>query len=236
MPSAEKTTCKNCGASASGKHCNQCGQKLNTTRITIHSVLHEVFHYFTHIDKGLGYTLKQLIIRPGTMQKEYLEGKRTRHQKPFSLFFLCGTIAGLGYYFINLAYQNIYNRDSEAEADFFRNYFVLIQALMMPFYSFILWVLFRNSKRNYAEMLVLTLYVVSIVFLVFVFINALKLIFPDFENRYVEVAFLLFYNGFTNVRFFMENKWIVIGKTILMLAISYGIAQGINELVMRFTS
>jgi hypothetical protein len=230
------TTCKNCNTACNGKHCYQCGQKLSTGRITLHSLLHEVFHYFTHVDKGFGYTLKQLIVRPGAMQKEFVEGKRSAHQKPFSMFFLCGTIAGLGYYFINVFYQKMYDRNTEAEADFFRHYFILLQAVMLPVYTFILWVLFKNSKKNYAELLVLSLYTVSIVFLVFILINALKLVFPDFENRYLELAFIFFYNSMTNVYFFAENKWIVIGKTVVMLLASYAISQAMNELVMAIVT
>lgn len=227
------STCKNCGATTHDMYCHQCGQNSNTSRITLHSLFHEVFHYFTHVDNGFGYTLKQLITRPGTMQREYLEGKRSKHQKPFSLFFLCGTISGLGYYFINLSYQSLYNEDVAKEANFFRHYFVLLQMLMLPFYTLIVWLLFKNSKRNYAEILVLMLYKFSMVFLALIIINSIKLIFPDFENRFLEVAFLLFYNGTTNVRFFTENKWIVIGKTILMLAASYAISQLVQELVLK---
>lgn len=170
------------------------------------------------------------------MQKEYIEGKRSAHQKPFSMFFLCGTIAGLGYYLINLAYQNIYHEDTTKEADFFRHYFVLLQAIMLPFYTLLLWLAFKNTKKNYAEILVLMLYDFSVVFLALILINAVKLIFPHYENRYLEVVFLLLYNGITNIRFFAENKWIVIAKTIVVLVASYAISQVMNEVVLKFLS
>jgi hypothetical protein len=234
MSTTEAMICKNCGATGSGKHCYQCGQKLQTERLTLHTILHEVFHYFTHVDKGFGYTFKQLAVRPGSMQKEFVEGMRANHQKPFSMFFLCGTISGLGYYFINLAYQNIHQRDSSAEADFFRHYFVLLQALLMPVYTLVLWALFKNEKKNYAEILVLCLYSFSFVFIVLIFINAVKLIFPDYENRYVEVAFLLAYNNITNLRFFSGKRWAVIAKTVVMLAFSFTLSQVMIEAVLNW--
>lgn len=236
MEATQTTTCRNCGRTGYGKHCTNCGQKLSVERITVHGILHEVFHYFTHLDKGFGYTLKQLATRPGYMQKEYLEGKRTRHQKPFSMFFLCGTICGLAYYFINLAYHNLYQRDTVSEANFFRHYFVLLQAVMMPFYTFVLWFLFRKATFNYAESLVLTLYSLSFVFLVLIFINLVKLAFPDFDTRYIEVVFLVFYNNITNIRFFGDKKWIVVAKTIVMLAVAYVSSQLVSQAVIKLLS
>lgn len=233
MTSIETIACKNCGATGTGKHCSVCGQKLQVSRITVHSILHEVAHYFTHLDKGFGYTLKQLVLRPGAMQKEYVEGKRSRYQKPFSMFFLCGTISGLGYYFINIAYHNLYNDDRSGEADFFRHYFVLMQAVLMPLYCLITWGIFFTRKRNYAEVLVMMLYSLSLVLLVFIFINATKLLFPHYENRYVEVAFLLLYNTVTNLNFFNGNKWLIFFKTIVVMALCYGISQVVIEFVIK---
>ncbi len=225
MTTAEPIDCKNCGALSSGTHCQTCGQKLHTERITLHTILHEVMHYFTHLDKGFGYTIKELIVHPGAMQKEFIEGRRSRYQKPFSMFFLCGTICGLGYYFINLAYLRLYNADNTGEADFFRHYFVLMQAFLLPLYSLFTWAVFYNAKRNYAEILVLMLYSLSLVFLVLIFINAAKLIFPHYENRYTEVLFLLVYNYITNANFFGEKKWVTVLKTILAMGICYAISQ-----------
>lgn len=236
MEHLQPSTCKNCGNTGNGKYCSRCGQKLHTERLTLHGILHEVFHYFTHLDKGFGYTLKQLAIRPGNMQRDYINGHRAAHQKPFSMFFVCGTVCGLAYYFINLAFHNLYQRDTVSEADYFRHYFVLMQAVMLPLYSLVLWLLFRNTKTNYAEALVVTLYALSGIFLVFIFINALKLLLPDFETRYIEVAFLLFYNNITNVHFFPGNKWITIAKTLVMLTICYAASQLVNQAVIRLLS
>jgi rRNA maturation protein Nop10 len=137
--------CKNCGYTTSGNYCEQCGQRTAVAQITLHSIVHEVFHYFTHLDKGFGYTLKKLITEPGTMQRRYIEGERSRHQKPFSMFFICGTISGLGYYFINLGIANLYGLQNETETGFFRHYFVLLQALLLPLYTFITWLCFKSE-------------------------------------------------------------------------------------------
>jgi hypothetical protein len=43
-----------------GKYCNSCGNSYIVKRITTSGILHDVFHFFTHLDKGFGFTLKQL--------------------------------------------------------------------------------------------------------------------------------------------------------------------------------
>ena len=116
------SNCRNCGHAISGNYCSNCGDKASIKAITLSNIFHEVFHYFTHLDKGFGYTLKKLITSPGTMQRKYIEGERARHQKPFSMFFICGTISGLGYYLINVAFRKLYGEADYVSEDFFRHY------------------------------------------------------------------------------------------------------------------
>src|SRR5215210_6216587 len=107
--------CKSCGYSGYGNYCSHCGQPYETRRITLRGLLHDVFHFFTHLDKGFAYTLKQLIIAPGKMQRDYIEGDRARHQKPFSMFFICATITALLRYWINLALMRYFKSGNVSE-------------------------------------------------------------------------------------------------------------------------
>ena len=97
--------CKHCHLEGEGKYCSHCGEIYQPDCITIPSIFHEVVHTFTHADKGLLYTLKNLAIHPGIMQKNYLEGERKTNQKPFSLFFICASIAAIALHFVNAASQ-----------------------------------------------------------------------------------------------------------------------------------
>src|SRR3954465_173640 len=90
--------CRRCGFSGSENYCARCGEPYKHKRISVSGLAHEVLHHFTHFEKGFGYTLKKLVTRPGYMQRAYIEGDRTRHQKPFSMFFICATISALSRY------------------------------------------------------------------------------------------------------------------------------------------
>ena len=225
--------CRYCGQPTSGKYCYNCGEKLMVSPITLHTIFHEIFHYFTHLDKGFGYTLKKLVTQPGTMQKAYIDGERSRHQKPFSMFFICGTISGLGYYLVNVAYRKIYGAADYTSEDFFRHYFILLQALLLPLYTLVTWLSFKNQKYTYAETLIMMLYNLAFVFLVLVPIISTKLFFPHYENRIVEVIFLLFYNTITNFHFYKGNKWLICLQTCLGIGLCYLCSQVFSELARK---
>ncbi|RYG04368.1 MAG: DUF3667 domain-containing protein [Chitinophagaceae bacterium] len=226
----EAVHCRQCNSPVNGKFCANCGAKTSVSKITVHNVVHEVFHYFTHLDKGFALTLKKLITSPGKMQKDYIEGDRARHQKPFSMFFLCGTFSGLGLYMISVGLRQFYGEIDDAQTDFYRHYYILTQAILLPVYTLITWLVFKNQKYNFAETLVMLLYKLSLVFLVVVIVSSIKLLFPDFDPRIGEVIFVLFYNILTNIRFYEGNKFLIALQSLVTIALCYLCAQGLSTL------
>ncbi len=229
--------CKQCGAYGPGKYCNVCGQPFAIKRLTISNIVHEVFHFFTHLDRGFPYTLKRLIIAPGQMQKEYVEGNRGRHQKPFSMFFLCATFAALVYYWINLTLMKYYNAGNPDEASFFHQYMVILQIVMLPVYTLLTYLFFYNSKYYYAEILILILYSLSLVMLFTASVHLLKFIWPHLQTRYVELPPIIIYTIITNKNFFNDvSKSTVIIKTIFVTILCFLLAGVIQDWLIDFLS
>lgn len=199
-------SCKNCGNAGTGDYCSVCGQQYNTHRITFPHLMEEVFHFFTHFEKGFGYTLKLLIQSPGTMQRQYLQGHRTKFQKPFSMFFICATACGLAHYWINYRIASYYTGVDQSEIYFFQHYLVPVQVLLAPVYALITWLFFIRLKYNYAEILVVILYITSFFFLVIIPVFALKFIWPHLDTKYIELPILTFYNIFTFLRLFNKQS------------------------------
>ena len=127
--------CKYCLLEGEDKYCFNCGEFYQASRITIHSILHEVVHTFTHADKGFFYTLKNLAIHPDQMQKNYLEGERKTNQKPVPLFFICASIAAIALHFVNTAPYGSQNHFDFVKENFYKNYYVIFQSLLLPFYA-----------------------------------------------------------------------------------------------------
>ena len=68
--------CLNCNFTIDNKFCPSCGQKTDTHRIVIkHFVMHDLLHGVWHLEKGILFTLKETITRPGQAALDYIKGK-----------------------------------------------------------------------------------------------------------------------------------------------------------------
>ncbi len=237
ITSTEIQECKSCGNSSEGNFCNNCGQSFTVKRISLPGMLHDVFHFFTHLDKGFGYTLKKLVTAPGHMQSAYISGDRSKHQKPFSMFFICATVAALSRYWIFKALAKYYHAGNLAEANFFHEYMVLVHIALLPLYIFITYLFFYKSKYNYAESGVLILYTVSFFFLLASCIALLKFLWPNLDTAYIELPVLLIYNTITFVNFFDKlPRWSVVVKSIILLVILFFLIQLVEDFTVKIIS
>ena len=229
--------CKSCGFSGAENYCNRCGQPFKTKRISLAGLLHDVLHLFTHLDRGFGYTLKKLIIAPGNMQRAYIEGERSKHQKPFSMFFICATVAGVSRYWIFSALLKYYHAGNVSEANFFHEYMVILHIGMLPLYTFITYLFFYKSKYNYAEIGVLLLYTMSIFFLAATLITLLKFLWPHLDTAYIELPILIIYNVITFINFFDKlPRWSVVLRSITIIIILFLLIQIVEDLIVQIIS
>src|SRR6185503_4214149 len=219
--------CQNCGNEGTQVYCAQCGQPLEMKRITLDHLVHEVAHTFWHLEKGFLYTLKELAIHPGTMQRKYLSGIRLRYQKPFPLFAISVTICALTMYLIYL------DAPVKTIDYFYKHYWFIVQASMLPFYALITYLLFKNQVLYYAEALVLTAYMLGFMSILILPLNALSFFFPNWMISSLEVICLVTYNTWTNLNFFKgKAKWWVIVKSIAGIVVSYLLFQLASNLIM----
>ncbi|MEO8172098.1 MAG: DUF3667 domain-containing protein [Sediminibacterium sp.] len=219
--------CGSCGNTGTGKYCNQCGQPYANKRITLKVLLHDVFHFFTHLEKGFGYTLKQLIVAPGTMQREYVEGKRVNHQKPFSMFFICISICALMRY---LVFQELH----KSEANFWHNYSSFLYIFLVPIITLFNWLLFARGKNNYAETGVLQLYMLAFIFLAVIPISLVLFIWHDLDTAYIEFPLLAVYSVITFVNFYNTSpRWLVIIKSLVAISFVFLLVQVTEDFLMK---
>jgi hypothetical protein len=200
-------------------------------------LLHDVFHVFTHLDKGFGYTLKQLLVTPGKMQKGYIEGDRARHQKPFSMFLICATLAALSRYWIYRQILKQFETGNTSEVYFFDEYMVVLHILLMPLYALICYLFFYKSKYNYAEVGVLILYSISFFLLLTIGITMLKFIWPRLDTAYIELPILIVYNTITFINFFDSSpRWLVVIKSIISILIIFLFVQVLEDYIIGIIS
>ena len=223
----ELQTCKSCAQTGSGKYCSACGQQYDTRRISVKSLLHDVFHLFTHVERGFLYTLKQLIVQPGTMQREYIEGIRSRYQKPFSMFIICASVNALLRYWL-FAYLG-----ETGQAVYFHEYQILMFILLMPVFTCINWLFFYRSAYNYAETGVLQLYLFGFILLAATLISFLELIWHTLDTAWVELPIFSIYAVFTFLNFYKNSTRIpVVLKSMAVIFIVFVLVQYSEELAL----
>ena len=159
-------TCKNCGTQFAGNFCVNCGQSSHTEKINAAYFLHDIPHSVFHVDKGFFYTLKKMFADPGLALREYLEGKRIRHYRPFAFVLLMSTICTLLIkginYLINIRFQKQHPGQSlEFGHGLFVKYPSLLIFMMIPVLSLITWLFFRKRPFNYWEHFLVNTYLAA---------------------------------------------------------------------------
>ncbi|MBL4642565.1 MAG: DUF3667 domain-containing protein [Flavobacteriaceae bacterium] len=68
------------------KFCPECGQINKNPKITFGSFIHEVFNGFISWDSKFWTTFIPLLIKPGKVSRDYIDGKRQRYANPFRFY------------------------------------------------------------------------------------------------------------------------------------------------------
>ncbi|WP_310556477.1 DUF3667 domain-containing protein [Flavobacterium sp.] len=79
-------TCLNCRYVVENKFCPNCGQKNEDTRKTFHHLFVHFFEDLTHYENAFWRTIKNLLLKPASLTKEYLSGKRLSYLAPVRLY------------------------------------------------------------------------------------------------------------------------------------------------------
>lgn len=77
--------CKNCNhpLDKSDKYCPNCSQANSTKKLTLKDFFDEFFSNLINYDSKLLKTLFTMLIKPGTITKDYINGKRISYTNPF---------------------------------------------------------------------------------------------------------------------------------------------------------
>ncbi|MFT3794745.1 DUF3667 domain-containing protein [Flavobacterium sp.] len=224
--------CKNCTVALQPDYdyCPKCSQKTHLHRLSMHEVVHEGIHYFTHADKGFFQLIRDLVIKGGTIAREYVEGKRKKYFPPLNFFLI---VAALNLFAINVdetsdrpdmareqamkayriqtpeqkeAFLKVYNRQVEA-IDFIKHNSNKTVLVMLPIMAFIFWLFYRRQPYNFTEHLIAGMFMYGFCTLVFVVISLVNLIFKWDVNYIYWLTLLLqlFYFSWFYYRF-MGNR------------------------------
>ncbi len=85
-PLRKDKTCLNCNYVVAERFCPNCGQENIETRKTFHHLFLHFFEDLTHYENAFWKTIKNLILKPSSLTKEYLSGKRMSYLAPVRLY------------------------------------------------------------------------------------------------------------------------------------------------------
>ncbi len=92
IPPVESPNCLNCATRLRGQYCGNCGQRARSRLISLWQLLSEAFGDLLEFDSRLWRTLIPLLIRPGQLTRDYLEGRRARYMPPFRMYLVLSVI------------------------------------------------------------------------------------------------------------------------------------------------
>jgi hypothetical protein len=224
--------CKNCGSQVSGNFCSSCGQRADIHKLNMHFILHDLQHGLFHFDKGVLYTTKQLLTRPGHTIREFLEGKRVRHFQPLSFVIVLATFYGLLWHYLvfdRLHASLIEPRDDITGASrkiitWITEHFAVDSLILIITSTLVSYVIFKKRKFNLAEYLVLNTYLMGLFLIVSLLIFPIVYIFgiaATLQYGIAQQVFLLILMCWCYAQFFNNtSKAKIIGLTLVAFFIT----------------
>ena len=86
--SAEAHDCPTCGTRFEGNYCPRCGQSARIGRYSFKKAFLLFLDVWGLGNRGMFRTIRDLILRPGYMIRDYLQGMQMAYFPPFKMFFL----------------------------------------------------------------------------------------------------------------------------------------------------
>lgn len=151
--------CKNCNCNTHGNYCSNCGQRNETARLTWRNFVDNVFYGIINADRGIWHTIKMLFLRPGTLFKDYLAGRRVTYFRPFSLLIVLAgfyeilyRIAGMYWKPAEVVKETLQGTDFasllwNSLGNWINSSIAFTAILMLPLYAYAMKRTFRKNER-----------------------------------------------------------------------------------------
>ena len=84
--------CLNCSTPLRGQYCGHCGQRSRSRLISLWELIRDAFGDLFELDSRLWQTVVPLLLRPGRLTHDYLQGRRARFMPPFRMYLVMSVI------------------------------------------------------------------------------------------------------------------------------------------------
>ncbi|MFZ4543903.1 MAG: DUF3667 domain-containing protein [Saprospiraceae bacterium] len=163
--------CKNCNIEANSNYCPNCGQAVNLKRINGAYIIHEIEHVL-HFERGILFTIKELVTNPGQNIHKYLTENRSRLVKPIIFIIVTSLIYSLcnSFFHFEDAYVNYVDHEKNTTSAIFKwiqGHYGYANIIMGIFIALWVKLFFRRHEFNIFEILILLCFVMGMGMLIF---------------------------------------------------------------------
>jgi len=163
--------CKSCNAEVNSKYCPNCGHPTSLKRINGHYIIHEIEHVL-HFERGILYTIRELVTNPGQNVKNYLTENRSRLVKPIIFIIVTSLIYSLcnSFFHFEDGYVSYTGDDKSATVAVFRwvqGHYGYANIIMGLFIALWIKLFFRRHDFNIFEILILLCFVMGMGMLIY---------------------------------------------------------------------
>jgi len=201
----------------------------------MHEIGHDLAHVFLHVDRSILSLVRELLLRPGTVALQYVQGKRRRYFGPFGFLFV--VVAGETALIALTGFQAVATNNPNPIAEFLQKHINWVMFGAVPLLAAFTRLLYARASFNYAEHLVLATYTSGMRFLFFavVVIPAWYLFRPSGSTAthlyYAYFPVWPLYFGFAASQFFPGGRLLSWCKGIAASILTWVSTQGFVSLL-----
>ncbi len=210
--------CKKCGAELTDEFCSKCGNPKTLPKINGRYIISEIVSVL-NFDKGIFYTIKELLIRPGKNVHKFIHSDRKRLVKPIIFLIVCSLVYTITQQLLKFedGYVNAGGFGDSAVTSIYewiqKNY-GYANILMSIFIAFWIKLFFKKYNYNFFEIIILLCFVMGIGMLIYTTFGIIESI-SKVKILYFGGIIGTIYTSWAIGQFFDKNKKLNYLKGIL---------------------
>jgi len=162
--------CKNCNEPLNGNYCSNCGMPATLKRIDGRYIVQEIGDFFL-ANRGMLYTIKNILISPGKSVRAFIAEDRYRFVKPITFLFITSLVYTLVCYLCHIGADDFYLQPLPEGMELrtfklvmswmisYSGYSQIISGLLV---AFLIKIFFRKTGYNIFEIFILLCFVSGI--------------------------------------------------------------------------
>lgn len=204
--------CVSCNNEINSKYCPDCGHPSSIKRIDRKYIIHEIEHVL-HFERGILYTIRELILKPGENIRKYLSENRSRLVKPIIFIIVTSLIYTVLTHLFHIEdgyvkYHEVNHGTMSTVSNlvkWIQEHYGYANIMMGIFIALWLRLFFRKFNYNFYEVLIMLCFVMGmgmLIFSVFVILQAIT----RFNVMSIAGAFGIAYCVWAIGQFYIKSK------------------------------